>query len=142
MRCWRRPPSLIAAAPMGASYACAAAPMPACLPTSPPHPTPAGQELLTKAPQVESSLEASQIQGKLSAEETQVGGRWVGALPAGAAWRSVGGQAEHGGRPGGWVGVLAGGGRIGLGGRRAAAGGAVWASGWNASVAPCGQVVK
>ena len=31
------------------------------------------QELLTKAPQVESSLEASQIQNKLSVEESQVG---------------------------------------------------------------------
>lgn len=30
------------------------------------------QELLTKAPQVESSLEANQIQNKLSVEESQV----------------------------------------------------------------------
>lgn len=36
--------------------------------------TQALQELLTKAPLVESSLEASQIQGKLSVEESQVSG--------------------------------------------------------------------
>lgn len=48
------------------------------------------KELLTKAPQVESSLEASQIQTKLSAEESQL---FTAAAEASAAyhrWRSSG----------------------------------------------------
>ncbi|PSC75387.1 putative DNA replication complex GINS PSF3 [Micractinium conductrix] len=42
------------------------------------------KELLTKAPQVESSLEATQIQGKLSAEESQL---FIAAAEAAAAYQ-------------------------------------------------------
>ena len=68
--------------------------LPACL-----------QELLTKAPQIESSLEATQIQGKLSSEEAQVcvageltpcGCVWLGVCVLGAAGRCRGSLMSSG----------------------------------------------
>lgn len=71
---------------------------------------PSLQELLTKAPQVESSLEASQIQNKLSVEESQVNGGtrvscctpFLDALHVGLLrGQPDPGQAVGGGEPGG-----------------------------------------
>lgn len=53
------------------------------------------QELLTKAPQVESSLEASQIQTKLSAEESQVSGSSTSSASAGREGRREGGALQE-----------------------------------------------